>query len=212
MKYRIGDVKEILQNKDFEVFVHGCNLGGSFAAGIAGVVRSVYPECYEEYIKAINSGEYEGGQIVPYEVKDDKYCWDSFEDYLVSNPNKELSKKAAEFMQYYFFDNYDDFEQELKKLFPTDWAKYSGTKHKIILNAFTQIHPGPNGSYDLIDKAFATIGKVYDCKISFPLVGAGIAGLNWNVVSEIIDHRLDGKNYECIVRIEDIIKYGLLNC
>lgn len=166
MKYRIGDVKEILQNKDFDVFVHGCNLKGFFNAGIAGVVRSVYPECAEVYEKGVESGEYEGGQMIPYEIE--KFTGVGF------------------------------------------GGDTSGT-NKIILNAFTQIHPGPDGSYDLVDKVFETIGRVYDCKISFPLISAGIAGLNWNVVKEIIDYRLKGKDYECIVRMEDVIKYELLN-
>lgn len=170
MKYKIGDVKEILQNKDFEVFCHGVNLEGAFAAGIAGLVRSIYPECYNTYMTAVNSGEYKGGQMVPYEVKGNQ-CFDSFEEHF----------------------------------------KYFESTHKIILNAFTQIHPGPDGSYDLIDKVFKTIARVYDCKISFPLIGCGIAGLDWNIVKHIIDHRLEGKDYECIVRMEDIEKYGLLN-
>ena len=200
MKYRIGNVKQVLQDKDFEVFVHGCNLQGLFAAGIAGVVRSVYPECYDEYMKGVDSGEYEGGQMIPYEVESG------------TRYNLDIGLLDPD-----YFPDYDSALDVVRFDFPGDYkgGNYNITEDeyssKVILNAFTQIHPGANGSYDLVDKAFATIGRVYDAKISFPLIGCGIAGLNWNIVKEIIDYRLVGKDYECIVRMEDVMKYKLLN-
>jgi hypothetical protein len=219
MKYRIADVKTVLEKKDFEIFCHGANLKGAFASGIAGVVRSVYPACYALYIDGVISDEYEGGQMIPYEIIEygadkDGYCWDSFEDYLVTNPNKEISNRAIELVKDLPEMSYEHFERELRMDFPNEekiFFNKEKTPNKIILNAFTQILPGPNGSYDLVDKVFKTISKVYDAKISFPLIGCGIAGLEWNIVKEIIDYRLKGKDYECIVRMQDVEKYGLLN-
>jgi O-acetyl-ADP-ribose deacetylase (regulator of RNase III) len=153
MNYKVSDFKKELINLHFDVFVHGCNLQGAFAAGVAGIVREVYPECCEVYAEGVASGEYSGGHVLPYEI-----C-----------------------------------------------------ENKVILNAFTQILPGKNGSYDLIDKAFSIIGRVYSGnKICYPLIGCGIAGLNWSVVKEIIDHRLNNEDHNCIVRLDDIIQYKLM--
>jgi O-acetyl-ADP-ribose deacetylase (regulator of RNase III) len=83
-----------------------------------------------------------------------------------------------------------------------------------IVHAFTQYDRGYDGkkygSYDAIDDCFAIIAEEYrDRQISFPLIGAGLAGLKWNTVSTIIDNRLEGLDYHCILRQEDVVKYGL---
>jgi O-acetyl-ADP-ribose deacetylase (regulator of RNase III) len=155
MKYKIADFKDELTKLDYDVFVHGVNTKGLYRAGVAGIVKLVYPECYDLYSDEIESLNYkDGGDILPYEIKEGK----------------------------------------------------------VILNAFTQINPGADGSYDLIDMCFNTIGQVYsDSKICYPLIGCGIAGLNWNAVKEIINYRLSETNHTCIVRLDDVINYKLLN-
>lgn len=85
---------------------------------------------------------------------------------------------------------------------------------KSILHCFTQYNYGYDGgrygSYDAIDKAFRALAVQYTGrKISFPLIGCGLAGMHWPAVSEIIDDCLRGADYECIVRQEDIEKYKI---
>lgn len=93
-----------------------------------------------------------------------------------------------------------------------------GKDFKSILHCFTQQYYGRGGqkygSYDAVDQCFKTISRRYfdtPQKISFPLIGCGLANLDWKIVSTIIDSHLEGKvEYECILRWEDVKKYGLL--
>lgn len=152
MNYKISDFEEELKTLEQDVFVHGCNTKGLFSAGIAGIVRKVYPECHETYMSALRSYEFLAGDIIPHEIKEGK----------------------------------------------------------VILNALTQVYAGRNGSYDLIDKVFFKVALVYgDNKICFPLIGCGIAGLEWEIVSSIIDFHLKNLDYVCMVREEDIKSYNL---
>lgn len=156
MKYRIGDVEDILSSRDFSVFAHGCNTAGGFGTGIAGIVKKVFPQCKLAY-----------------------HQWQENGDAVLG-----------------------------KAMF------YVPNEHQVIANLFTQSSYGYDGnkyaSYDAIDDAFALLFERFgDRNIIYPLVGAGRGGLQWNVVSEIIDHRLKGCNHHCIVRQEDIEKYDL---
>lgn len=68
----------------------------------------------------------------------------------------------------------------------------------IIANAITQKYYGYDGkkyvSYDGIDNAFKSLNDFCDCgriaHVHFPKIGADLGGGNWNVIKEIIDHRL----------------------
>jgi O-acetyl-ADP-ribose deacetylase (regulator of RNase III) len=155
MKYRIGNLDTILKNKEFEVFIHGCNTYGVMGAGVAGLVKTHFPDCYSKYKQELTEDErWQGGDIIATPI--------------------------------------------------------SGEDNRIILNALTQEKPGPNGSYDFIDSCFDKVARLYNFKeIIFPLIGCGIAGLNWNIVQVIIDERLKGLNYQCIVRPQDVINYKL---
>lgn len=166
MKYKIDNVERVLRDKDFDVFIHGCNSKGKFGSGIAGVVRKVYPNCAETYRKALNRKENNLG------------------DYSI-----------------YFVDE--------------------TPKGKLIYNAITQDDFGYDGSkygsYDAIDHVFQKVAKVWNSlpdfyknkTICYPLIGCGLGGLQWSVVKEIIDYRLQGLNHFCIVRQQDVDKYNL---
>jgi O-acetyl-ADP-ribose deacetylase (regulator of RNase III) len=49
MKYIIDNVDRILKEKDFDIFIHGCNSKGRFRSGVAGIVRKHCPEAAESY-------------------------------------------------------------------------------------------------------------------------------------------------------------------
>ena len=62
----------------------------------------------------------------------------------------------------------------------------------IIFNCFTQENYGYNGkkyvSYDAIYKCFYNLSKkLHKKQIAIPKIGCGLAGGNWNIVSQIID-------------------------
>lgn len=74
-----------------------------------------------------------------------------------------------------------------------------------IASAFTQLNYGYNGkryvSYDAIDTAFANINKVasdMNMVIKFPMIGCGLGGGNWNIVSKIIEEN-QHPNVRCIL-------------
>lgn len=72
---------------------------------------------------------------------------------------------------------------------------------KIIVNALTQEHYGRNPdhvyvSYDAIRTCFRLINQlamVEQTPVNFPMIGAGLANGNWDIISEIIDDELDDR-------------------
>lgn len=83
-----------------------------------------------------------------------------------------------------------------------DVVCYIPTDNLVIANAITQVNYGYDGkkyvSYDAIDTAFTEIEDMastlvqyqHSVEVHFPLLGAGLAGGNWDVISQIIDTRL----------------------
>ena len=68
----------------------------------------------------------------------------------------------------------------------------------IVINAYTQFHPGGDVNYEAIDSAFKSVRDVIkynDIRLGVPAIGAGIAGGDWNIISKIIARRLRGQNY-----------------
>lgn len=64
-----------------------------------------------------------------------------------------------------------------------------------IINMFTQVEPGPNADYDLLDHAVRdALGYIEQSKsnsLAIPKVGAGVGGLDWDKVEEIIADAVD---------------------
>lgn len=74
------------------------------------------------------------------------------------------------------------------------------TENVIICNSITQDRYGYDGkkyvSYDGIDVCFEKLNEVLkqlgkNVHVHFPLIGADLGGGNWNVISEIIESRLN---------------------
>lgn len=76
----------------------------------------------------------------------------------------------------------------------------NGTRNKFeVVNAYTQFNYGPNHSngdaapvdYDAIRSCMKKVNIQFKCKhIGLPLIGCGLAGGDWNIVSEIIKSEL----------------------
>lgn len=57
-----------------------------------------------------------------------------------------------------------------------------------VINAYTQGTTGRDGHYSAICKAFTKINKKFSGKqIGIPLIGCGIAGLEWEIVYKLIN-------------------------
>lgn len=69
----------------------------------------------------------------------------------------------------------------------------------IIVNAYTQFHwkgIGKKVDYEAVKNCFKQIKKSFSGKkIGYPAIGAGLAGGDWNIISEIIEKELDGENH-----------------
>ncbi|NVJ60758.1 MAG: macro domain-containing protein [Gammaproteobacteria bacterium] len=98
-------------------------------------------------------------------------------------------------------DNYPQAYQADLKTTKGDSAKlgtYSFSEAEIgnfvIVNAYTQFRYGRlkrYADYDAIQRVFSAIKRDFSGKrIGYPLIGAGLAGGDWTIISEIIDTEL----------------------
>lgn len=69
----------------------------------------------------------------------------------------------------------------------------------IIVNGYTQFNWRGNGNkadYDAIRNVFQKVKEKFSgLRIGYPAIGAGLAGGDWNIISEIIAQELDGENH-----------------
>ena len=70
-----------------------------------------------------------------------------------------------------------------------------GNYKVIIVNAYTQYHyNGHHVDYNAIRSIFKCLKEdFYFCRIGFPIIGAGLAGGDWNIISKIIRETLREK-------------------
>ena len=72
----------------------------------------------------------------------------------------------------------------------------------IIVNAYTQLHwrgKGVKADYRAIKQVMGKIKEDFSGKrIGYPLIGAGLAGGDWNVISKIIDTELSGEDHTLV--------------
>ena len=76
------------------------------------------------------------------------------------------------------------------------------TRSFIVINAYTQYNPGADFNYEAIKDCFEYIkltAKGLNMRIAYPMIGAGIAGGDWNVISKIIDQELEGEDHTLVV-------------
>lgn len=79
------------------------------------------------------------------------------------------------------------------------WEEPIYNEGMCIVNAITQGSYGYKGryvSYDAVDECMMKLNEFMHAKeyteVSMPMIGAGLGGGSWDVVSKIIDHRLSG--------------------
>lgn len=90
-----------------------------------------------------------------------------------------------------------------EKLGTFSYALIEREKHSfIIVNAYTQFHwrgKGVKANYDAIRSVMKGIRAEFSGKrIGYPLIGAGLAGGDWDVISDIIVEELDGEDHTLV--------------
>jgi len=112
---------------------------------------------------------------------------------------------AAQIKRYFYMNVHLDLltkRGDMDKLGTVDSALYYfNNQTLVVVNAYTQYHTASfNGEcvvdYDAIRQSFRGIKKQFSgSRIGYPAIGAGLAGGDWNIISEIIDEELDGEDH-----------------
>ena len=78
----------------------------------------------------------------------------------------------------------------------------TGTEQLYIVNAYTQYKYGTDRAhvnYSAVRKAMSRIKVLFhDKRIGYPKIGAGLAGGDWEVISQIIDEELEGEDHTLV--------------
>ncbi len=88
---------------------------------------------------------------------------------------------------------------ELNKLGTISYARHDLV---FIVNAYTQYNFGGSDrmvNYDAVRSCFVKIKKMFSGKrIGYPMIGAGLAGGDWNIISKLIDRELEGEDHTLV--------------
>ncbi len=80
---------------------------------------------------------------------------------------------------------------------------YAKTGNVTVVNAYTQFNwrgSGRKADYEAIRKSFRLIKNTFSGKrIGYPAIGAGLAGGDWTVISNIIDEELQGEDHTFVI-------------
>jgi O-acetyl-ADP-ribose deacetylase (regulator of RNase III) len=112
--------------------------------------------------------------------------------------------------------------KQIRSQFPQAWeadlATQSGDRSKLgsyskacintpsgrlhVINAYTQYHYSGDGvlvDYDAVTKVFTALkNQFHGQRMGYPQIGAGLAGGDWKIISEIIDSALDGETHTLV--------------
>lgn len=86
-------------------------------------------------------------------------------------------------------------------------SKISNVHEFYILNGYTQYYYGQKHensdiqiAYDSISSVFSKIKENFnEFKIGYPKIGSGLAGGDWNIISNIIETELDGCDHTLVI-------------
>lgn len=69
-----------------------------------------------------------------------------------------------------------------------------------IVNAYTQYNLGKDLRIDALRECFRGIKQEFSGKrIGYPKIGAGLAGGNWDEISQVIDEELEGEDHTLVI-------------
>lgn len=90
------------------------------------------------------------------------------------------------------------------KLGTTSSCQIVRNSHQItVVNAYTQFQwrgRGRKADYHAIESCFALVAKSFPkSRIGYPLIGAGLAGGDWEVISGLIEKTLQGLDHSLVI-------------
>ena len=109
-------------------------------------------------------------------------------------------------------------KHEFPEAYAADLATDSGDRRKLgqyslaqverngfeftVVNAYTQFHwhgEGVLADYEAIQTVFSSVRTGFSgTRIGYPMIGAGLAGGDWTVISEIISTELEGEDHTLV--------------
>ena len=109
-----------------------------------------------------------------------------------------------------FPENFKGYKEFCEDTSPSPGAVFVDEEKGVtICNAITQKSFGRDGklyvSYDGLDSCFDDIGEFFrmlgdsNDVIGYPMIGAGLGCGDWNIIKEIIDHRLKCLNHNLYI-------------
>ncbi|MBB6613161.1 macro domain-containing protein [Pontibacter sp. Tf4] len=110
-------------------------------------------------------------------------------------------------------------KQEFPEAYKADLATSKGDKSKLgsissaditvngknlkVVNAYTQYEwrgKGVKADYEAIRSAFKAIKENFSgLRMAYPAIGAGLAGGNWEIISQIINEELAGEDHTMVI-------------
>lgn len=220
MKVVHGDLLKMAAEGDFDVIVHGCNCFCQMGAGIARPIRQKFPQAYIEDRKTVRGdvsklGTYtfatvETSMIVP-GTRLATNVDPAPASILLTNSHDERNNGSSCRSSTTSRDEWDGSRSGRENVKNDHLRPYhagmSLSQHRhtfVIVNAYTQYdwRGGPgivNVDYDAVRRVFSRIGTDFNGRrIGYPKIGAGLAGGDWRIISNIIDDALDGQNHTLV--------------
>lgn len=176
MKYIIGNLIDFALDGQFDVIAHGCNCFKNFGAGIALEIKNRIPQAYNADIRHSNPSLGNYSQVV---VQTPIKRNDEFipHDLVVVNC----------YSQHFYGKPYSE-TNKTKYSFDTAEARYDAIRSCMSrLKSYCLGLIDENG--DNI-RMFSS-GVISKPKIGLPLIGCGLAGLEWKTVEKIIQEELN---------------------
>ena len=85
----------------------------------------------------------------------------------------------------------------------TSAVAFRNNNNITVVNGYTQYSPTGKGilvDYDAVSSVFREIKKTYSgCRIGYPMIGAGLAKGDWQVISGLISEQLSGEDHTLVV-------------
>lgn len=169
MKYIIGNLIDLAIQGEFDVIAHGCNCFKNFGLGLALEIKRKLPEAYQADLDFKNPTL--GKISIGFDHYENIAIVNCYTQYNVGKPHHETNRTK----------------------YPFDTAE---TRYEAIKSCMSQL------------KSFCT-SKFFDnnsdttlipnTKIGLPLIGCGLAGLEWSKVSKIISEELNEMDVTVVV-------------
>lgn len=186
-----GDLIELAKQGKFDVIAHGCNCFCTMGAGIAPVMAKAFG-CDKFQLELL---------------KEYRYDEESGEEYVVKTNNKgDINKLGCiDYEHRYLWFKHPmlkDGETSIAMNHKTETVGQENVKDLYVVNAYTQYRYshkfGLPVDYEAITLCMRKINHVFKGKhIGLPMIGAGLAGGDWERIKTIIQTELK----ECEVTI-----------